>query len=143
MACVARCCGAMTKLMPWLFVVVLFAGCRHVDGPLVVVAGAGDAPCVDRVVTRAREAGYVETAVDRNTGFVRVEMVAPRSGKRIRKVLPDGRPNRHFFSAQCSPDGATASISAVDDLRGSFDERAMPSWLRKEMEAFALVIEGY
>jgi hypothetical protein len=123
-------------MMPALVAVV--AGCAaHAPLPVVVKAGAvTDVPCVDRLVTRTRAAGYVETAVDRNTGFLRVQITTLRSGKPIRTGTR-GKLYNFYFNTQCAHDGLSATVSGADD-RGTFgDERRAPKWFKEELDDFA------
>jgi hypothetical protein len=120
----------MTKLMPLL--VVAFVGCRHVPrGPLVVEAGEdSQTPCVDRLVARTRAAGYLETELDRQGGFIRLEV-------RPRKARP-GTFFGSYVTVQCAPNGLTATLAAT-----AGDTRKTSRWVRESVLEVARVLDGF
>jgi hypothetical protein len=133
----------MTRLA-LVVIVAAVPGCRHASAlPVVVQAGApADASCVDRLVTLARKAGYVDEAVDRSTGFLRVQLTALRNGKPIRTGAR-GMTYSFHLQAQCARDGASAAIYGSDS-RGVFTAaRRPPGWLRSELESFAAQLASF
>lgn len=117
--------------MPLL--VVLFVGCRHASpAPATIVAGAGDGACLDRLISRARGLGLMESDVDADKGFFRVE-IQTQKGRKAQAMAGSG----YFLNVQCSPDGATATVTAYT---GS---RKPAARIRKELAAVTEQLEGF
>lgn len=128
----------MTRSLVLVALLAGTLGCRHASPlPVVVYAGStADTPCVDRLVTLARSAGYFDASVDRSTGFFRVQLTALRNGKPIRTGTR-GMIYSFYLHAQCSQDGLSATVYGADSRGGFSDERPPPGWLRNELDYFA------
>jgi len=118
-----------------LAVLPLVAGCRHAPtAPVVISAGVigGETPCVDRLIARARSLGHLESDVDRDAGFFRIELQTQK-GRKAQMMVGSG----YFLNVQCSPDGSTASVSAY------MGTRKVAGRIRKELGSLTEQLEGY
>lgn len=122
----------MRKLL--MVVVVSMSSCATFYAtPVSVTPGAtSEGRCIDRLLTKSRNTGYVEQTVDKDTGFFRV----------VAKSDAKGKAAIGWFNVACDENGF-ALVTPVGARGALSSDTKISKAQRRELDEYASALESF